>query len=45
MPFLEPGQKAPDFTVKAHTGEDVKLGDLRGKWVILWFYPMADTPG
>jgi peroxiredoxin Q/BCP len=47
MPLLNVGDDAPDFTVKAHTGEDVHLADLTkaGKWVVLWFYPMADTPG
>jgi peroxiredoxin Q/BCP len=45
MPMLNVGDLAPDFTVKAHTGEDVRLSAQDGKWVILWFYPMADTPG
>ena len=39
------GDAAPDFSVKDHTGADVKLEDLRGKRVVLWFYPKADTPG
>ena len=45
MPFLNKGDRAPDFTVPAHTGEAVHLADLAGRWVVLWFYPMADTPG
>ena len=45
MPMLEPGAKAPDFEVPAHTGETVRLRDLAGKYVLLWFYPKADTPG
>ena len=45
MPLLEAGANAPDFTAQAHTGETVHLRDLRGKNVILWFYPKADTPG
>ena len=45
MPMLQAGDTAPDFSVQAHTGETVTLSDLRGKWVVLWFYPMADTPG
>ncbi len=45
MPLLEPGATAPDFTVTAHTGETVKLADLSGKSVVLWFYPAASTPG
>ena len=43
--MLQAGDTAPDFTVRAHTGEDVSLKDLRGKTVVLWFYPKADTPG
>ena len=43
--MLSEGDLAPDFTCLAHTGETVKLSDLRGKRVLLWFYPMADTPG
>ena len=45
MPTLSPGDTAPDFAVTAHTGETVRLSDLRGRHVILWFYPKADTPG
>jgi len=43
--MLEPGTKAPDFTVKAHDGRSLSLSDYRGKKVVLWFYPKADTPG
>jgi peroxiredoxin Q/BCP len=39
------GQTAPDFVVTDHTGKTVKLSDHRGKRVLLWFYPEADTPG
>jgi peroxiredoxin Q/BCP len=45
MPILDEGALAPDFSVKAHDGSTVKLSSLRGKRVLLWFYPMADTPG
>lgn len=45
MPLLNVGDSAPDFTVKDHHGRDVKLSDFRGKHVVLWFYPEADTPG
>ncbi len=45
MPILKEGETAPDFTVTAHTGKTVKLSDFRGKHVLMWFYPMADTPG
>jgi peroxiredoxin Q/BCP len=44
MPILKEGELAPDFSV-AHTGQVVKLSEQRGKKVLLWFYPMADTPG
>jgi peroxiredoxin Q/BCP len=43
--MLKEGDPAPDFTCAAHDGSTVKLASLRGKRVLLWFYPMADTPG
>ena len=43
--MLSTGSQAPDFAVTAHDGSTVKLSDYRGKKVILWFYPKADTPG
>ena len=43
--MLNVGDRAPDFTLPAHTGETVSLADLRGKKVLIWFYPKADTPG
>ena len=39
------GSKAPMFSVLANTGKPVKLGDLKGKPVVLYFYPKDDTPG
>ena len=45
MPELKVGDVAPPFTVKAHTGATISLSSYRGKRVLLWFYPMADTPG
>jgi len=42
---LKVGQKAPDFTVMDDKGEKVKLADLKGKKVVLYFYPKDDTPG
>ena len=43
--MLEVGTEAPGFTVNDHNGNPVSLKDLRGKKVVLWFYPKADTPG
>jgi hypothetical protein len=43
--MLNPGDKAPDFTATDHLGRRVSLAELRGKTVVLWFYPKADTPG
>jgi thioredoxin-dependent peroxiredoxin len=43
--MLEPGDTAPDFDVHDHHGNRVKLSDYRGRKVVLWFYPKADTPG
>jgi peroxiredoxin Q/BCP len=42
---LAEGDKAPDFTLPDQHGEKVKLSDLRGETVVLYFYPRADTPG
>ena len=42
---LSPGDIAPDFTLTSDTGEQVTLSDLRGRRVILYFYPAAMTPG
>ena len=45
MPMLKVGDQAPDFTARTHRGDEVSLKDYRGKTVVLWFYPKADTPG
>jgi len=37
--------KAPEFTLPDQNGEEVALKDFRGKYVVLYFYPRADTPG
>ena len=42
---MEEGKPAPDFELKSDSGETVKLSDLRGKQVVLYFYPKDDTPG
>jgi peroxiredoxin Q/BCP len=43
--MLEKGTEAPDFTLPDQAGEHVTLSELRGRWVVLYFYPRADTPG
>jgi thioredoxin-dependent peroxiredoxin len=43
--MIEPGQPAPDFELPDQDGETVRLSDLRGRKVVLYFYPKADTPG
>ena len=42
---LSTGDAAPDFTTATDTGEILSLSDLRGKKVVLYFYPKDDTPG
>lgn len=39
------GDKAPDFTLPDQHGNDVSLDSLAGEWLVLYFYPRADTPG
>ncbi|HEX3042895.1 MAG TPA: thioredoxin-dependent thiol peroxidase [Solirubrobacterales bacterium] len=43
--MLQSGDKAPAFTLPDRNGEKVKLSDLKGQTVVLYFYPRADTPG
>jgi peroxiredoxin Q/BCP len=43
--MIEPGQPAPDFELPNQDGEPVRLSDLRGRRIVLYFYPKADTPG
>jgi len=42
---LSPGDTAPDFTLTSDTGDEVTLSGLRGRKVIVYFYPAAMTPG
>jgi thioredoxin-dependent peroxiredoxin len=42
---VEPGGNAPDFKLADQDGNDVSLSGLRGKTVVLYFYPKAATPG
>ncbi len=43
--WIEPGQKAPAFTLDADDGTKVRLSELLGGPVVLYFYPKDDTPG
>lgn len=45
MPLPQPGIAAPDFTLPDHDGTAVSLADFRGRHVLLWWFPKADTPG
>jgi len=42
---LKPGDKAPAFTLLDQSGTKVKLSDFKGRKVLVYFYPKADTPG
>jgi len=44
-PMPQAGQTAPDFSLPSQDGTNVSLKDLRGKWVVLYFYPKDGTPG
>ena len=43
--WIEAGQRAPAFTLTADDGRKVRLADLQGQPVVLYFYPRDDTPG
>ena len=43
--MIEPGDKAPNFKLRDQSGETVSLSGLKGRKVVLYFYPKADTPG
>src|SRR5436189_4834241 len=43
--MVEEGKPAPDFELTSDAGERVRLSSLRGKPVVLYFYPKDDTPG
>jgi peroxiredoxin len=43
--MLQQGADAPEFSVNDHNGNTIQLKDYRGKKIVLWFYPKADTPG
>ena len=43
--LLDEGAQAPAFSLEDHQGQTISLTDLTGKWVVLWWYPKAATPG
>jgi peroxiredoxin Q/BCP len=43
--MVEPGQPAPDFSLRSDSGDTVRLSALRGRPVVVYFYPKDDTPG
>ena len=43
--MLKVGDEAPEIKVHTDSGEEFRLSDLKGKRVVLYFYPKADTPG
>jgi len=43
--MLKEGDQAPDIHLRNDSGEEFRLADLKGKRVVLYFYPKADTPG
>jgi len=45
MPKPQAGDRAPDFSVLTDTGATLSLAELKGKNVVLYFYPKDDTPG
>ena len=45
MQSLKAGDTAPGFSVETDEGKRVSLKDFGGQWVVLFFYPKADTPG
>src|SRR5688500_17514276 len=45
MPLIEPGKKAPAFTLQDQAGKTHRLADYAGRPLILFFYPKDDTPG
>ena len=45
MALLEVGEDAPDITARRRDGTELTLRSLRGRWVLVYFYPKDDTPG
>lgn len=45
VPVLKQGDQAPNFRVTGDQGQTISLADYKGKNLILYFYPKANTPG
>ncbi len=45
MERLNPGDPAPDFALPDQEGREVRLADFKGRKLLIYFYPRADTPG
>ena len=45
MPQLKPGDKAPPFSLSDQQGNTVSLSDFKGRKLLVYFYPKANTPG
>ena len=45
MPLLTEGSPAPAFSAPNQDGTPTTLDQFAGKWLVLWWYPKADTPG
>jgi len=45
LAVLQAGDQAPDFELRDQNGDPIKLSDLKGQTLVLYFYPRADTPG
>lgn len=43
--MLKTGDKAPAFSLPSDSGQEISLGNFKGKTLILYFFPKADTPG
>lgn len=43
--MLSIGSDAPDFSAPDQDGNVVRLSDLKGRWIAMWWYPKASTPG
>lgn len=43
--MLAEGISAPEFSAQDQNGQTVTLAGLKGKWIVMWWYPKASTPG